>query len=165
MNETVQRRGPGSRAGGNHPTRIELLRAAINLAETDGLDTFTIGLSLKQRAMQRARSTFTLMIGLSCSSRCIGPSTVTCLRTSRRLLSPRKTARQGRVRESSRSLTVVANKSGCGQCCSRQDTIQSSQTSRGEEMKRLQRHCHPTFGTRSRRPSKPRHSWLVRLSK
>jgi competence protein ComEA len=33
MNETVQRRGPGSRAGGNHPTRIELLRAAINLAE------------------------------------------------------------------------------------------------------------------------------------
>ena len=43
MNETVQRRGPGSRAGGNHPTRIELLRAAINLAETDGLDTLTIG--------------------------------------------------------------------------------------------------------------------------
>ena len=43
MSETVRRRGPGSRAGGNHPTRVELLRSAINLAEEDGLDTLTVG--------------------------------------------------------------------------------------------------------------------------
>ncbi len=39
---TTQRRGPGSRAGGNHPTRLEILDAATVLAERDGMDALTV---------------------------------------------------------------------------------------------------------------------------
>jgi TetR/AcrR family transcriptional repressor of nem operon len=37
-----RRRGPGSRADDNHPTRIEIINAAINLAERDGLRSLSI---------------------------------------------------------------------------------------------------------------------------
>lgn len=36
------RRGPGSRAGGNHPTRLELLDAAATLAGSEGIDALTV---------------------------------------------------------------------------------------------------------------------------
>ena len=42
MTSKMQRRGPGSRAGGNHPTRLELLDAATRLAGTEGLDALTV---------------------------------------------------------------------------------------------------------------------------
>ena len=44
MSETVptRRRGPGSRADDNHPTRVEILNAAITLAERDGLRSMSI---------------------------------------------------------------------------------------------------------------------------
>jgi TetR/AcrR family transcriptional repressor of nem operon len=42
MTSKMQRRGPGSRAGGNHPTRLELLDAAARLAGTEGLDALTV---------------------------------------------------------------------------------------------------------------------------
>ena len=38
----TQRRGPGSRAGNDHPTRLELLDAAVDLAERDGLRSLSI---------------------------------------------------------------------------------------------------------------------------
>ncbi len=38
----VRRRGPGSRADENHPTRLELLRAAVELAERDGLRSLSV---------------------------------------------------------------------------------------------------------------------------
>lgn len=38
----TRRRGPGSRAGENHPTRVEILEAAIRLAESDGLRSLSI---------------------------------------------------------------------------------------------------------------------------
>ena len=38
MTSKMQRRGPGSQAGGNHPTRLELLDAATHLAGAEGLD-------------------------------------------------------------------------------------------------------------------------------
>ena len=38
----VRRRGPGSRADDNHPTRIELLNAAVQLAERDGLRSLSV---------------------------------------------------------------------------------------------------------------------------
>ena len=37
-----RRRGPGSRAGENHPTRTEILNAAVQLAERDGLRSLSI---------------------------------------------------------------------------------------------------------------------------
>ena len=37
-----RRRGPGSRADANHPTRIEILNAAVALAERDGLRSLSI---------------------------------------------------------------------------------------------------------------------------
>ena len=37
-----QRRGPGSRADDNHPTRWELLSAAVELAERDGLQALSV---------------------------------------------------------------------------------------------------------------------------
>jgi len=37
-----RRRGPGSRAGENHPTRTEILNAAVQLAERDGLQSLSI---------------------------------------------------------------------------------------------------------------------------
>ena len=37
-----RRRGPGSRADDNHPTRIEILDAAVALAERDGLRSLSI---------------------------------------------------------------------------------------------------------------------------
>lgn len=42
MSATTQRRGPGARAGGSHPTRLELLEAATALAHDDGLDALTV---------------------------------------------------------------------------------------------------------------------------
>lgn len=43
MNEApARRRGPGSRAGENHPTRRELLTAAVELAERDGLRSLSV---------------------------------------------------------------------------------------------------------------------------
>ena len=44
MSETAppRRRGPGSRADENHPTRIEILDAAVALAERDGLRSLSI---------------------------------------------------------------------------------------------------------------------------
>lgn len=38
----ARRRGPGSRADENHPTRLEILTAAINLAERDGLRSLSV---------------------------------------------------------------------------------------------------------------------------
>ncbi len=38
-----RRRGPGSRADENHPTRLEILDAAIRLAEADGLRSLSVG--------------------------------------------------------------------------------------------------------------------------
>ena len=38
----ARRRGPGSRADDNHPTRIEILDAAITLAERDGLRSLSV---------------------------------------------------------------------------------------------------------------------------
>lgn len=38
----TRRRGPGSRADENHPTRLELLNAAVELAERGGLRTLSI---------------------------------------------------------------------------------------------------------------------------
>ena len=37
-----QRRGPGSRADDNHPTRVELLDAAVTLAEREGLHALSV---------------------------------------------------------------------------------------------------------------------------
>ena len=44
MNQTAppRRRGPGSRADDRHPTRIEILNAAVELAERDGLRSISI---------------------------------------------------------------------------------------------------------------------------
>lgn len=42
MSGATRRRGPGSRAGGSHPTRLELLDAATALAQRDGLDALTV---------------------------------------------------------------------------------------------------------------------------
>jgi AcrR family transcriptional regulator len=39
----IRRRGPGSRADENHPTRLEILNAAIELAERDGLRSLSVG--------------------------------------------------------------------------------------------------------------------------
>lgn len=52
----VRRRGPGSRAGGDHPTRLELVDAAIEIAEVEGL----LGLSVETvtRAAGHAKGTF-----------------------------------------------------------------------------------------------------------
>jgi AcrR family transcriptional regulator len=37
-----RRRGPGSRADDNHPTRLEILSAAVDLAERDGLRSLSV---------------------------------------------------------------------------------------------------------------------------
>ena len=84
MSETVRRRGPGSRAGGNHPTRVELLRSAINLAEDDGLDTLTVGaieaLTHHGSAEQQARYLPKLATGESfCTSMTRGSFTSTMI--------------------------------------------------------------------------------------
>lgn len=42
MTGTTQRRGPGSRAGGNHPTRLELLDSAARIADRDGTTALTV---------------------------------------------------------------------------------------------------------------------------
>ena len=39
----IRRRGPGSRADENHPTRREILKAAVELAERDGLRSLSVG--------------------------------------------------------------------------------------------------------------------------
>jgi AcrR family transcriptional regulator len=38
----IQRRGPGSRADAHHPTRVELLDAAVRVAERDGVDALSV---------------------------------------------------------------------------------------------------------------------------
>jgi len=52
----VRRRGPGSRAGGDHPTRRELVDAAAHIADVEGL----AGLSVETvtRAAGHAKGTF-----------------------------------------------------------------------------------------------------------
>ena len=52
----VRRRGPGSRAGGDHPTRRELVDAAIDIVDVEGL----AGLSVETvtRAAGHAKGTF-----------------------------------------------------------------------------------------------------------
>ena len=52
----VRRRGPGSRAGGDHPTRLELVDAAIDIVDVEGLS----GLSVETvtRAAGHAKGTF-----------------------------------------------------------------------------------------------------------
>lgn len=42
MTDAVRRRGPGSRADASHPTRHELLAAALLLADRSGLDALTV---------------------------------------------------------------------------------------------------------------------------
>lgn len=56
MTSRMQRRGPGSRAGGNHPTRLELLDAATHLAGAEGLDALTV--SAITDAAGHAKGTF-----------------------------------------------------------------------------------------------------------
>lgn len=56
MPETFRRRGPGSRAGGNHPTRLELLNAATELAAAKGIDALTV--SAITSAAGHAKGTF-----------------------------------------------------------------------------------------------------------
>lgn len=56
MPETFRRRGPGSRAGGNHPTRLELLNAATELAAAEGIDALTV--SAITSAAGHAKGTF-----------------------------------------------------------------------------------------------------------
>jgi TetR/AcrR family transcriptional regulator, transcriptional repressor for nem operon len=52
----IRRRGPGSRAGGDHPTRRELVHAAADIADVEGLS----GLSVETvtRAAGHAKGTF-----------------------------------------------------------------------------------------------------------
>jgi len=52
----TQRRGPGSRADDNHPTRIEILDAAVQLAECAGLRSMSI--SDVTKAAGHAKGTF-----------------------------------------------------------------------------------------------------------
>ena len=56
MPETIRRRGPGSRAGGNHPTRLELLNAATDLAAAAGIGALTV--SAITSAAGHAKGTF-----------------------------------------------------------------------------------------------------------
>ncbi len=42
MTGTTQRRGPGSRAGGNHPTRLELLASAARIADREGITALSV---------------------------------------------------------------------------------------------------------------------------
>ena len=52
----VRRRGPGSRAGGDHPTRLELVDAAIDIAEVQGLSALSV--ETVTRAAGHAKGTF-----------------------------------------------------------------------------------------------------------
>ncbi len=52
----VQRRGPGSKADDNHPTRHELLDAALQVADREGLTGFTVAAVIAQAGV--ARGTF-----------------------------------------------------------------------------------------------------------
>ena len=56
MRTETPRRGPGSRAGGNHPTRLELLDAAAALAGSEGIDALTV--SAITTASGHAKGTF-----------------------------------------------------------------------------------------------------------
>ena len=56
MSKSVQRRGPGSRAGGDHPTRLELLASAGQIAERDGITALTVDAVTK--AAGHAKGTF-----------------------------------------------------------------------------------------------------------
>lgn len=56
MTSSTQRRGPGSRAGGNHPTRLELLDSAADIAERDGTSALTVDAITK--AAGHAKGTF-----------------------------------------------------------------------------------------------------------
>ena len=56
MKSATQRRGPGSRAGGNHPTRLELLDSAAHIAERDGTSALTVDAITK--AAGHAKGTF-----------------------------------------------------------------------------------------------------------
>ena len=56
MPESIRRRGPGSRAGGNHPTRLELLNAATDLAAAAGIGALTV--SAITSAAGHAKGTF-----------------------------------------------------------------------------------------------------------
>ena len=56
MRTETPRRGPGSRAGGNHPTRLELLDAAATLAGSEGIDALTV--SAITTASGHAKGTF-----------------------------------------------------------------------------------------------------------
>jgi AcrR family transcriptional regulator len=51
-----QRRGPGAKADANHPTRIELLNAAVEVAERDGLAALSV--EAVTRAAGHAKGTF-----------------------------------------------------------------------------------------------------------
>jgi AcrR family transcriptional regulator len=52
----VRRRGPGSRADASHPTRHELLDAAITVADRDGLDALSISEVTREAGL--AKGTF-----------------------------------------------------------------------------------------------------------
>jgi len=54
--QPVRRRGPGSRADAGHPTRHELLDAAITVAERDGLDALSINEVTREAGL--AKGTF-----------------------------------------------------------------------------------------------------------
>ncbi|MFM8381584.1 MAG: TetR/AcrR family transcriptional regulator, partial [Actinomycetota bacterium] len=56
MSKSAQRRGPGSRAGGDHPTRLELLASARHIAERNGITALTVDAVTK--AAGHAKGTF-----------------------------------------------------------------------------------------------------------
>ena len=58
---SVRRRGPGSRAGASHPTRHELLGAASEVVERDGLTALSIDSVTRQAGL--AKGTFYVHFG------------------------------------------------------------------------------------------------------
>lgn len=56
MTSSSRRRGPGSRAGGNHPTRLELLDSAARIADRDGTSALTVDAITKDAG--HAKGTF-----------------------------------------------------------------------------------------------------------
>lgn len=56
MTGSVPRRGPGSRAGATHPTHLELLDAAVVVADRDGLDALTVAAVTEEAGL--AKGTF-----------------------------------------------------------------------------------------------------------
>lgn len=56
MNAPARRRGPGSRADASHPTRHDLLDAAVAVADRDGLDALSINEVTREAGL--AKGTF-----------------------------------------------------------------------------------------------------------